>query len=32
MHPIAKLVLIVAVIALAFWLITKFRESGRGGR
>jgi hypothetical protein len=27
-----KLVLVVAVIVVAFWLLTKFRDSGRGGR
>jgi hypothetical protein len=32
MHPITKLVLIIAVVALVFWLLTKFRDNGRGGR
>jgi flagellar biogenesis protein FliO len=32
MHPIAKLVILVALVALAFWLLTKFRDSGRNRR
>jgi ribosomal protein L7/L12 len=32
MHPIARLVLILAVAALAFWLVTKLRESTRGDK
>lgn len=32
MHPITKLVLIIAIAALAFWLVTKLRESTRGDK
>jgi hypothetical protein len=32
MHPLAKLVLLVAVVAVAFWLLTKFRDNGRNRR
>jgi hypothetical protein len=32
MHPLTKLIVIVAVAALVFWLLTKFRENGRGDR
>jgi len=32
MHPIARLVLILAVAALAFWLVMRLRESTRGDR
>lgn len=32
MHPIARLVLLIAVAALVFWLITKLRESTRGDK
>jgi hypothetical protein len=27
-----KLIVLVIVVAVAFWLLTKFRNSGRGGR
>jgi flagellar biogenesis protein FliO len=27
-----KLVVLVIVVAVVFWLVTKFRDSGRGGR
>jgi hypothetical protein len=27
-----KLVVLVIVVAVAFWLLTKFRDNGRGGR
>lgn len=32
MHPITKLVLLVAVVAVVFWLLTKFRDNGRNRR
>ena len=32
MHPITKLILLVALVALAFWLLTKFRDNGRNRR
>lgn len=32
MHPITKLILLVAVVAVAFWLLTKFRDNGRNRR
>lgn len=32
MHPITKLVVIIAVAALVFWLVTKLRESTRGDK
>ena len=32
MHPIAKLLVILAVAAVAFWLVTKLRESTRGDK
>ena len=32
MHPIAKLVVVLALVALAFWLLTKFRDNGRNRR
>ncbi len=32
MHPIAKLVVLVALVALVFWLLTKFRDHGRNRR
>jgi hypothetical protein len=27
-----KLVVLVIVVAVVFWLLTKFRDNGRGGR
>jgi hypothetical protein len=27
-----KLIVLVIVVAVAFWLLTKFRDSNRGGR
>jgi hypothetical protein len=27
-----KLIVLVLVVALVFWLLTRFRDSGRGGR
>jgi hypothetical protein len=27
-----KLVVLVILVAVAFWLLTKFRDNGRGGR
>jgi flagellar biogenesis protein FliO len=27
-----KIILIILVVAIAFWLLTRFRDSGRGGR
>ncbi|MFC7489243.1 MULTISPECIES: hypothetical protein [unclassified Knoellia] len=32
MHPITKLIVLVAVAALVFWLVTKLRESTRGDK
>lgn len=32
MHPIARLVLLIAVAALVFWLVTRLRESTRGDK
>ena len=32
MHPIARLILLIAIVALAFWLVTKLRESTRGDK
>lgn len=32
MHPITKLVLIIAIVALVFWLVTKFRDNTRGDK
>lgn len=32
MHPLTKLVVIIAVAALVFWLVTKLRESTRGDK
>ncbi|GAA4732816.1 hypothetical protein GCM10025782_35190 [Pedococcus ginsenosidimutans] len=32
MTPLAKLVLLVALVAVAFWLLTKFRDNGRNRR
>lgn len=32
MHPITKLVVIIAVAAVVFWLVTKLRESTRGDK
>ncbi|PRY56289.1 hypothetical protein BCF74_1196 [Knoellia remsis] len=32
MHPITKLLLIVVIAVLVFWLVTKVRESTRGDR
>ncbi len=32
MHPFTKLIILVALVALAFWLLTKFRDSGRNRR
>jgi len=29
---LGKLIVLVIVVALVFWLLTKFRDSGRGGR
>jgi flagellar biogenesis protein FliO len=29
---VGKLIVLVVIVALAFWLLTKFRDSGRGGR
>ena len=27
-----KLVVVIIIVAVAFWLLTKFRDNGRGGR
>jgi hypothetical protein len=27
-----KVIVLVLVVAVVFWLLTKFRDSGRGGR
>jgi flagellar biogenesis protein FliO len=27
-----KVIVIIIVVAVAFWLLTRFRDSGRGGR
>jgi hypothetical protein len=27
-----KIIVVVLVVAIAFWLVTRFRDSGRGGR
>ncbi len=32
MSPVAKLFLIVIVLAVGFWLVTKFRDNGRNRR
>lgn len=32
MHPITKLLIIIAVAALVFWLVTRLRESTRGDK
>jgi ribosomal protein L7/L12 len=32
MHPLTKLVVIIAIAALVFWLVTKLRESTRGDK
>ncbi|KGN39567.1 hypothetical protein [Knoellia subterranea] len=32
MHPLTKLLVIIAIAALVFWLLTKVRESTRGDR
>ncbi len=32
MHPLTKLILIVAIAALVFWLVTKFRDNTRGDK
>lgn len=32
MHPITKLVVLIAIVALVFWLVTKLRESTRGDK
>ncbi|MDT0215606.1 hypothetical protein Q9R29_17075 [Rothia sp. ARF10] len=32
MHPIARLVVIIAVVAVVFWLVTRFRDSARGDK
>ena len=32
MHPITKLIVLIAVAALVFWLVTKLRESTRGDK
>ncbi len=32
MPPITKLVVLVALVALGFWLLTKFRDNGRNRR
>lgn len=32
MHPITKLVLLIAIAALVFWLVTKFRDNTRGDK
>jgi flagellar biogenesis protein FliO len=29
---LGKLILLIVLVALAFWLLTKFRDSGRGRR
>jgi len=29
---VGRLLLIVLVVAVVFWLLTRFRDSGRGGR
>jgi flagellar biogenesis protein FliO len=29
---LGKLIVLVIVVAVAFWLLTKFRDSGRGDR
>jgi hypothetical protein len=29
---VGRLLLIVIVVAVVFWLLTRFRDSGRGGR
>jgi flagellar biogenesis protein FliO len=29
---LGKLIVLVLVVALVFWLLTRFRDSGRGGR
>jgi flagellar biogenesis protein FliO len=29
---LGKLVLVVVVVVVVFWLLTRFRDSGRGGR
>jgi flagellar biogenesis protein FliO len=32
MHPLAKLMVLVALVAVAFWLLTRFRDNGRNRR
>lgn len=32
MPPITKLVVLIAMVALASWLLTKFRDNGRNRR
>lgn len=32
MHPFTKLLLLLALIVLVFWLVTKFRDSSRSDR
>ena len=32
MHPIARLVLILAVVAVVLWLVTRLRDSTRGDK
>jgi hypothetical protein len=27
-----KILVVIVVVAIAFWLLTRFRNSGRGGR
>lgn len=32
MHPIARLVLLLAVVAVVFWLVTRLRDGTRGDK
>ena len=32
MHPIARLIVIIAVVAVVFWLVTRLRDSTRGDK
>lgn len=32
MHPVTKLLILIAVAALVFWLVTRLRESTRGDK
>lgn len=32
MHPLTKLLVVIAIAALVFWLVTKLRESTRGDK